>query len=126
MPSGLRVADDTGFMKTKTMVLALLVSVSSLTAFAEDTAKKFWYEFKVKDQGTVAATSTLEPDNLAAALAEGGFIRFADVRYMGADGKWVAANAPYSDRLFIRREQIKSFVPMESAPKDYEPKNEKK
>ena len=78
-----------------------------------------WYYFKTADQGVVAATSPLEPEELAKALVDTRFIRFENVREFNGAGQWNKAKPPFRDILFVRPQEIKSFEPLEGPPKDY-------
>ena len=72
----------------------------------DPTQSSQWYYFKTADQGEVAATSSLAPEELAKALADTRFGRFENVREVNGAGQWHKAKSPFRDILFVRPQEM--------------------
>ena len=100
-------------------VFALITGGAACITQHNPAQSSHWYYFRTTDQGEVAATSPLEPEELAKALADTRFIRFENVREFNGAGQWNKAKSPFRDILFVRPQEIKSFEPLEGPPKDF-------
>jgi hypothetical protein len=115
-------------MKSPYKILFVAVALLALcfVASAQDTAKSVqWYCFDIENHNSIAATSTLTPEQLAKALTEGEFIRLEKVREFNGAAKWHSHVAPFTDTLFVRTTTVRSFVPLTGPPKDLDSKDVK-
>jgi hypothetical protein len=110
--------------KLLTIVIALFAL--SVVASAQDAAKFVqWYLFDIENHNSIAATSSLTPEQLAKALAGTEFVRLDAVREFNGASKWNTSVAPFTNTLFIRPTTVRSFAPLIGPPKDLESKNSK-
>ncbi len=109
-------------MKTRRLLLRtapFTLAVGAAACTRKSAQSAYWYDFKTADHGEVAATSPLDPEALAKALADTQVIRFENVREFNGAGQWYPEKPPFHGILFIRPQEMKSFEPMDGPPVDF-------
>jgi len=102
-----------------TLIAAVTLLALRFVVSAQDPAKPVqWYSFDIEHRNSIAATSSLTPEELVQALAGTEFIRLDTVQEFSGATKWNTSVAPFTDTLFVRPTTVRSFVPLTGPPKD--------